>query len=463
MRLRFLGAAGEVTGSAFLLENGAGRLLLDCGLFQGGADERRRNAAPFPFDPGSLAAVVLTHAHIDHSGRLPYLIRAGFRRRIHAHRATVALADILLRDAYELMRADLDKENRARLRRGLAPRPVAYEREDLERVLESFVSHDYRKPFEPLPGIMVEFYDAGHILGSASLRILWQEAGRTRVLAVSGDLGPYGAPLMRDPEPISDADWLILESTYGDRRHRPRAATVEELGMILETAAASGGSVLIPAFAVGRSQEILWWLAQHRERFGLHRFRVFLDSPMAVAVGEVYERFVSLLDEEAQRRWKGPAHPLRLPNLRLITRSEDSIAINRLEGPLIVIAGSGMCNGGRILHHLRHRLWRDNTAIVFVGYQAAGTLGRKLIEGASYVTIFGERIKVRARIHTLGGLSAHGDQEDLCRWYGALAKHPPVWLVHGEEHAREGLAAALHQRFAAEVHRPRQGESLLLS
>lgn len=173
--------------------------------------------------------------------------------------------------------------------------------------------------------------------------------------------------------------------------------------MILETAAESGGSVLIPAFAVGRSQEILWWLSQHRERFGLHRFRIFLDSPMAVAVGEVYERFVTLLDEEAKRRWQGPAHPLRLPNLRLVTRSEDSIAINRLEGPLIVIAGSGMCNGGRILHHLRHRLWRDNTAIVFVGYQAAGTLGRKLVEGASYVTIFGERIKVRARIHTLGG------------------------------------------------------------
>lgn len=462
MRLSFLGAAGEVTGSAFLLESRSGRLLVDCGLFQGGAEERRRNAARFPFDPLALDAVVLTHAHLDHIGRLPYLVRAGFRGRIHAHRAAVDLAAILLRDAFELMRADLEKENRARLRRGLKPLPPPYDRGDLERVLERLTPHDYGEPFEPLPGTRVEMRDAGHILGSASLRIAWPEGGRERVLAVSGDLGPYGAPLMRDPTPVADADFLLLESTYGDRRHRRRADTLAELGAILAEAAARRGAVLIPAFAVGRSQEILWWLGAQREAWGIHRFRIFLDSPMAVAVGEVYDRFAALLDEEARRRWHGPSHPLRLPNLRLITRSEDSMAVNRLEGPLIVIAGSGMCNGGRILHHLRHRLWREDTAIVFVGYQAQGTLGRRLVDGAEYVTIFGERIRVRASIHTVGGLSAHGDQEDLCRWYEALAKRPPVWLVHGEEAARQGLAAALRERFAPEVRLPGRGESVIL-
>ncbi len=462
MRLSFLGAAGEVTGSSLLLETHRGSLLVDCGLFQGGAEERRRNAARFPFDPRALGAVVLTHAHLDHVGRLPYLLRAGFRGRIHAHQATAALAGILLRDAYELMRADLEKENRARLRRGLAPLPAPYDRADLEAVLERFSTHAYRDPFAPLPGISVEMRDAGHILGSASLRIAWRQDDRERVLAVSGDLGPFAAPLMCDPQPIEDADWLVLESTYGNRRHRSRSETLDELGGIFVRAAEQGGAVLIPAFAVGRSQEILWWLGEHRERWGIARFRIFLDSPMAVAVGEVYDRFVTLLDHEAQRRWRGPSHPLRLPNLRLVTRSEDSIAINQVAGPLIVIAGSGMCNGGRILHHLRHRLWRENTELVFVGYQAEGTLGRRLVEGAQYVSIFGERIRVRARIHTVGGLSAHGDREDLCRWYQALTKRPPVWLVHGEDAARRGLAEALGERFGAKADQPNRGESILL-
>ena len=454
MRVEHFGAAGEVTGSSHLVHAANRRVLLDCGMVQGGREEYKRNLAPFPFEPASLDAVVLSHAHIDHLGRLPLLAKRGFRGPVYTHVATADLARIMLEDAARLAGSDAEYESRRRERKGLRPITPWFDLADVERVLKQFVPFAYGETHGILPGLRVRLTDAGHIIGSAITELWADEDGRTAKLVFSGDIGPLNAPFLPDPTPIAEADHVIMESTYGDRLHRSRDATVAELGAVFGDAGKRGGTVLIPAFAVGRSQEILYWMGRHHDEWGLGKFRIVLDSPMAAKVIDVYRRHEGLLEREAFAGWRDGMHPFRMPNLRINSDVEGSRALNRARDPLIVIAGSGMCNGGRIRHHLRHHLWRDSTHVILPGYQAHGTLGRKLVERHPFVVIFGERIKVAAHVHTVGGLSAHADQAGLLDWYGHFTTRPTVALVHGEDGARSVLAAKLKERFGAEVSLP---------
>jgi metallo-beta-lactamase family protein len=457
-QLEFFGAAGEVTGSCHILRAGAATLLLDCGLIQGGERPDLRNRREFPFDPTRIDAVVLSHAHIDHCGRLPLLYRRGFRGPIHATRPCRDLARILLADSAHMAARDAERENRRRAETGRGERAEAlYASEDAERTMRLFRVHGYDAAFEIAPGVELRFHDAGHIMGSASVWLRLAEAGVVRHVVFSGDVGQYDSPILRDPQtdPELPVDLVLMESTYGDRRHRERADTLRELGAILAAAKRDGGNVLIPAFAVGRSQDLLYELGRHYDEWRLDDWQVFLDSPMAIDASAVYWRHHEHFDEDASAlRLRAGAFP-PLPNLRLCRTAAESMAINRLKHGAIMIAGSGMCAGGRIVHHLKHNLPRPECDIVFTGFQAQGTPGRAIVDRHDYVRIHGNPVRVAARVHTLGGFSAHGDQQDLLRWHAALPGRPPVWLVHGESGAATALRDALRdQGTRAEVASP---------
>ena len=447
MRIEFHGAAGgEVTGSCHLVEAAGKRILFDCGMVQGGREAEARNAEPFGFDPASIDALVLSHAHIDHIGRVPLLVKRGFKGAIWAQAATCELLPIMLLDAASLAERDAERGNRER-KAGVPEVRALYTAADVaaaQRLLHP-LAYDAATPI--LPGVTLCLHEAGHIMGSAMLEL--RADGRT--LLFTGDVGMRGTPILRDPAPPPRADLILMESTYGDRDHKDRAATVAELGQILAAARADGGNVVIPAFAVGRSQELLYWFAEHFADWNLAPWTIFLDSPMAAKVMAVYDGHEELFDAEAVKVWAGRVKPFRLPNLRVSESVDDSKAINRIHGGAIIIAGSGMANGGRVRHHLANNLAFARNHVIFVGYQAAGTLGRLLVNGVPRVRLFGEEVPVRARIHTVGGLSAHADQRGLLDWYGASPNHPPVALAHGENPAREALAALLRQRFGVEV------------
>ena len=444
MRIRFHGAAGEVTGSCHEVEVGGHRLLLDCGLIQGSDEDEKRNFEPFAFDPASVDALVLSHAHIDHCGRLPVLVKRGFKGPIWTQAATADLLRIMLDDSAFLAEMDAEHANK-RNEDGHAKHKPLFTRADVGQVMRQVRPLPYHQPTEILPGISVQLREAGHILGSATVELRAREGGGERVLVFSGDLGMKGTPILRDPETVGQADLVLLEATYGDRAHRDRAATVTEIGEVLEHAWADGGNLLIPAFAVGRTQEVLYWFARYWDRWNMDRWKIFLDSPMASKVTEVYDRHESLFDSKAREIWRGQPHPFRLPNLRYTESVEESRGINAHERGAIIIAGSGMCNGGRIRHHLRQNLGRRQAHVMFVGYQSRGTLGRRLVDGAPRVKLFGEDIQVNAQRHTVGGLSAHADQPGLLDWYAGFANKPPVVLVHGEDPAREALAGKLRE------------------
>lgn len=457
MELTFLGAAGMVTGSCYLLVVGGRRVLLDCGQVQGSRLDEELNRVPLPV--GHVDAVVLSHAHIDHSGRLPLLYRQGFNGPIYAHEATGDLCDIMLRDAAYLQEKDAEWENKKRRRKGLKPIEPLYDRDDVRAVMKRFVDLQYDTPRKVVPGVTVTLRNAGHILGASIVELDLEEDGQRFKLVFSGDLGLEAAPLMLPPTRIEHADLVLMESTYGNRNHRPFASTLEELASIIRGAADGGGNILIPAFAVGRTQDLLYLLAQHYDQWGLRHWQVYLDSPMAIETTQLYRRHGDL-----QRR------PLfdenqRAPLAKAIASetSEDSMRINAIESGAIVIAGSGMCTGGRILHHLKHNLWRRECHVIMIGFQANGTLGRRLVDGADRVRLWQETIKVEAQIHTVGGLSAHADQAGLLAWYGGFAGRPPVQLVHGEPMAQHALAAELRERFGAEVGIPRRGDTITLA
>ena len=448
MRVRFCGANGEVTGSSHLVAIGDQRVLLDCGMIQGDEETEARNAEPFSFDPERIDALVLSHAHIDHVGRVPLLVKRGFNGPIYAQAATADLTRIMLEDSASIAENDTLRENRRRAQQGQKPLEPLYTRADAQAALRNVKPLPYGVTTQILPGVNLRLHDAGHILGSAAVE-LWTEGEAARRLVFSGDIGPKGTPILRDPEPIADADLVLMESTYGNRLHRSRSDTVDELGRVFGEAYRSGGNIVIPAFAVGRTQELLYWMAENYEDWGVDRFRIYLDSPMAGKVLSVYEKHDDIFDDEAKRLWASRRKPLRLPNLRVTESVDESQALNQEEGGAVIIAGSGMCNGGRIRHHLRHNLGRENAHIVFAGYQAHGTLGRLLVDGAHEVRLFGERIEVRAQRHTIGGLSAHADQAGLVEWYGHFKSRPPVYLVHGEDDARRALVGKLRDAFGA--------------
>ncbi len=459
MQLEFLGAAGSVTGSCYLLRTSRHTLLLECGQIQGSADDEERNRAPFPVPIGEIDAVVLSHAHIDHSGRLPLLYREGYRGPIHTHSATRALCSIMLRDSAYLHEKDAEWDNAKRRRQGLPMVAPLYTQQDAQAVMALFRGLEYGERREILPGIEIRLSDAGHILGSAIVELWIEDRGRRTKLVFSGDLGYRHAPVMEDPTTIADADLVLLESTYGDRNHRPFQATIAELRSIFLEAAESGGNVLIPAFAVGRTQDLLFLMAEHYADWRLDRWRVFLDSPMAIEATGIYSIYRHLYKAEL---FKDRQHWPVLPNFEATPTSQDSMRLNELTSGAIIIAGSGMCNGGRILHHLKHNLWRPECHVVIVGYQAEGTLGRRLVDGAEQVRLWHEPIRVNAKIHTVGGLSAHADQSELVDWYRHFRGRPPVCLVHGEDRARTPLAARLEAELGVGVRLPRVGEAITL-
>jgi metallo-beta-lactamase family protein len=441
MRVHFHGAAGMVTGSMHLVEAAGKRVLLDCGMIQGSREAEALNLADFPFDPATLDALVISHAHIDHIGRVPLLVKRGYKGPIHAQAATADLMPIMLLDSASLAESDAERDNRHR-KPGEPESVPLYTTDDVHDTLRRIEPQPYDQRFNVLEGIDACFRDAGHILGSSIVE-LWAD---DKKLVFSGDLGPKGTPILRDPESIRQADLVLMESTYGDRNHRDRAETITELGGIFADAWRDKGNVCIPAFAVGRSQELLYWFAKHWDDWQMSRWRIFLDSPMAAKVVEVYDRHGELFDADAQQVWKDKPNPFRLPNLHITQSRDESMAINNIESGAIIIAGSGMANGGRILHHFMQNLGRRQAHVVFVGYQAEGTLGRRMVDGAKWVRIHGHDFRVNARVHTVGGLSAHADQNGLIDWYEGFDPHPALALVHGEDRSREALAGEIGER-----------------
>jgi metallo-beta-lactamase family protein len=463
--LQFLGATGEVTGSAYLLRTEHSTILLECGMHQGhGADEA--NEAEFAFRVADIDAVVLSHAHLDHSGLLPKLVKQGYRGPIYMTRATHDLVDIMLHDAAYLQMKDTEWENKQRQRAGKPTVEPLYTEHDVEETLKLRQTVEYRKPLDISRDVTLQYHDAGHILGSAIVELLIKQGEQQRRLVFSGDLGNANHPLLQDPEILERADILLLESTYGDRNHRDYDSTVEEFQQALQAADEAGGNVLIPSFAVGRTQEVLFWLGKFHRQGRLPQQQIFLDSPMAIAAGEIYFRYLHLFNDEDARAFRETAHHKWeewLPNLRCTRETEESIQINSIQGGAIIIAGSGMCTGGRIRHHLKNNLWKNNAHLIIVGFQAAGTLGRALVDGKRNVTIMGREIAVKANIHTLGGFSAHADQQQLLDWAGHFQKpRPRLYLVHGEPEKMEALQEQLRTRFDWEAMIPAYKEKIKL-
>ncbi|WP_111643097.1 MBL fold metallo-hydrolase RNA specificity domain-containing protein [Marinimicrobium alkaliphilum] len=451
-KITFLGAAQQVTGSCHLLETGGERYLLDCGMLQGEPSEQ----PGFTFKPASIDAVILSHAHLDHSGLLPQLVREGFGGAIYCTPGTQRLLKILLEDAAGLYLRDLEYDNLRRERAGKPLLEARYTREDVAEVLNRCEAIPYGELTRVSDQLQLTFYDAGHILGASVVELGVGPGNQRKTLVFSGDLGNPETSLMRDPTRLEKADVVLMEGTYGDRDHRGFAETVAELEQVLTEARASKGNVLIPAFAVGRTQELLFQLGHLYQQGKLDGWQVFVDSPMAKAVTEVYEDFRSTWDRDDRAllaKYKSRTLKDFLPCLSVTESVDESIQINRIKNGAIIIAGSGMCTGGRIRHHFKHRLWKANTHVVFAGFQARGTLGRMLVDGAKLIKLFGQEVYVRAQIHTIGGFSAHAGQSELLAWAGSFVNKPKFYLVHGEEKALDTLAEALweHTRIEATV------------
>jgi metallo-beta-lactamase family protein len=434
LEVEFLGATREVTGSCTMIRVAGKCLLVDCGLLQGSNEYEGHNRDEFDFDAAEIDAVVLSHAHIDHSGRLPLLVKRGFRGKIYCHNATLDLCEVMLSDAGYLNEREVEWQNRKRHQQGLPPLAPLYSLADARRAHRQFSGIRYDTNHEILPGVSVTLLDAGHILGSSIVVLDLRDSGRHRRVVFSGDLGHTGAPILRDPTPVDQADLVVLESTYGDRQHRDWQATWDEMGSVLGSANANRGNVLIPSFTVGRAQELLYIFKRYFQEWGLAEWQIFLDSPMAIEATEIYARHHEVYDRKARELAK-TADIFDLPNLQISETAEDSRQINMIKNGAIVIAGSGMCSGGRIKHHLKYNVSRKDTQIIIVGFQARGTPGRALVDGAKQIRLFGQETNVLAKVHTIGGLSAHADQSGLANWVSQFSNSPPIYLNHGEESA----------------------------
>lgn len=458
MRLIFIGADHEVTGSCHVLEVCGRYILVDCGMEQGTDDFE---TAELPMNIADIDYVLLTHAHIDHSGMLPLLYAKGFRGDVIATPATVDLCDIMLKDSAHIQMTEAEWKNRKGQRAGKEPVVPIYDMNDAEGVLEHFVSCDYDKVMDLCEGVKVKFSDAGHLLGSASIEVWINEDGEERKIVFSGDIGNLNRPIIKDPSYINDADYVVMESTYGDRYHNADVDYVSELAGICQRTFDRGGNVVIPAFAVGRTQEMLYYFRKIKEE-GLvkgHSFEVYVDSPLAVEATQIFnENMAECFDQEAMELVRNGINPLRFPGLTLSITSNDSIAINSDNKPKVIISASGMCEAGRIRHHLKHNLWRKECTVVFVGYQANGTLGRMLLEGASEVKLFGETIEVMAEIVKLEGVSGHADKAGLIKWITSFDNRlKQVFVVHGEDEVSTGFAKCLCDEYGLNAVAPYSG------
>lgn len=451
MELHFHGAAGEVTGSCHLIKLGRYQILLDCGLIQGSRLSESRNQQAFPFEPGDIDAVILSHAHIDHSGRLPLLVKRGFSGPIYAQNATKSLCRIMLKDAAFLNEKDAEWENKKRERKGLKLVQPLYDRADAVNAMRQFRAKPYDQTVTMLPGIKFRLQDAGHILGSSIVELWLDKNGVSRKIVFSGDLGQGNMPILRNPVSVQQADLVLMESTYGNRLHRDFKDTLQELKDIFISANKTNGNVIIPSFAVGRTQLLLYLFSKYSKDWGIDNWHIFLDSPMAIEATEVYDQYGNLYDKEASSLWSNNGLYKRLPNLHFCRTTNQSMALNRIDSGAIIIAGSGMCTGGRIKHHLKNNIWRKNCHLIVPGFQAAGTIGRALVDGASRIRLWSETVKVSAKVHTIGGLSAHADQGELIDWYSGFKNQPALILVHGEELALDTLLIELQDKTNAKI------------
>ena len=445
--LTFYGAARQVTGSCYLLESPAvGRILLECGMHQGGDAVERIGAEAFEFEPASIDAVILSHAHLDHSGMLPKLVHNGFTGPIYCTPSTKGLLKILLEDSWGLYQRDFEHRNKRRMRRGKKPVKLEYTDHDVRKVMRQCEPVPFRTEYEFAEAASVKFHDAGHILGSAIVELTLNEGDREKRLVFSGDLGNVDSVLMNPPAKLTRADVLMMESTYGDRDHRDMGNTLEQFETILSDAWRRGGNVMIPSFAVGRTQEIIYHLGCLSQQGRLDGWNIFLDSPMAIEVTQVYDHWLHIMnDDDVQCLTDAGRTSLEefLPRLHLCDSTEQSMAINQIDSGAIIIAGSGMCTGGRIRHHFKHRIWKKENTIIFVGFQAQGTLGRLLVDGAKKIRMFGDDFIVKAKIETLGGFSAHAGQTELIEWARNFQPAPRLILIHGETEALDTLSDKL--------------------
>ena len=456
MKITFCGAAETVTGSCHLVEVAGLRILLDCGLFQGGRQREDLNRAPFPFDPREIDVVLLSHAHLDHAGRLPRLVRAGLSAKILCTAPTAEIAKLMLADSAHLQVEDAERRARRARRRGETAEPPLYDMDDVLRCADLFRPiAGYGEAVRLNDRVSCRFHDAGHILGSAAIEMQTPDG----ILLFSGDLGNRHQPIVRDPSPPPHADVLLIESTYGDRTHRTMEDTVAEFREAIDSTLPSDGNLLIPTFALERAQEVLYELFLLWKAGELPRCRIFLDSPLAISTTRVFARHPDEFDREGQALFTATPNPFAFTPLRFTQTSGESREINKASHGNIIIAGSGMCTGGRILHHLRHNLWRREAGLLFVGYQAVGTLGRRIVEGEKRVRIFGEEIAVAARIWTANGFSSHADQPILLDWIRRAAPRD-LFLVHGEDDTLDAFSRRIRDDLGLDSHIPTLGETI---
>lgn len=459
MKITIVGAAGgEVTGSAYYVQTKTASVLVDCGLFQGGKKAEALNRPPTS-PKQKLDAVLVTHGHLDHTGRLPLLAKRGQTAPVFATPATIEMASLILRDSARIQASDAERRNRKLQRAGEPLIEPLYTPEHAEAIIQRFKPVPYQQPVTVAPGIQAIWAESGHMLGSASIQLMVEEDGRQKRVVFSGDLGPKGALILKDFEPFQHADLVFLESTYGDHDHRPFIKTVEEFVEIVKDTVAKRGKILVPTFAVGRAQLLTGLLAWMFRTKKVRPFPIFLDSPMAIEATNIYMRHRELFDEDMTKFIA--EKPLRsdLKTMKMCVTAEDSMKINDQAGPCLVMAGAGMCNAGRILHHLKQNLWKPDTHVLIVGYQSRESLGRRLVEGADVVSIHGEKIAVKAQVHTLGGFSAHAGQTDLLTWFSAIAPgRPRVILTHGEDGPRKTLAKQIQQRYKIKSTLPQLNE-----
>ncbi len=461
--LEFRGGVREVTGSCMLVRTGRTTFLVDCGMFQGGMQCDRKNAAKFPFPPASLDFVLCTHAHIDHSGLLPRLVREGFRGPVYATAATADLLKVMLPDSGHIQEREAEWKSRKRTRSGRRAAAPLYTEADALAVVPVLSPVAYGRPVEPAPGVRAVFRDAGHILGSAILEVAVADGGRERTLVFTGDLGHRGLPIVRDPVRVAAADVLVTESTYANRVHRGMEETIEEfVHAVTDTLERKGGNVVIPAFAVGRTQDILYVLADLTRSGRLSGITLYIDSPLAAEATRITLRHPECFDEETRKVFEWRERNPEAFRVVVTQGVEDSMALNAMRGGGIILAGSGMCDAGRVKHHLKHNLWRKESTVIIVGFQAQGTLGRRIVDGARRVRIFGEEIAVAADVYTIGGLSAHADRTDLLAWAGGFRSAPgKVFVAHGEESVSVGYAGLLRDRFGWDAEVPWPGRPVV--
>ena len=475
MKISFFGATKTVTGSNFLVEGAGKKFLVDCGLYQGSTKEEIKNNEPFPYDLNDIDFMLLTHAHIDHSGRIPKLYKEGFRKTIFATNATCDLCAIMLPDSGHIQETESEWKNRKRLRRGEQPLEPIYDAETAAKSLELFKGVQYDQIIEIDDDIHVRFNDAGHMLGSATIEVWIRENGENKKIVFSGDLGNNDIPLLAEPTMIEEADFLVMESTYGDRFHIENENKAEKFIEIVTDTIKNGGTVVIPSFAVGRTQEILYELNKIKDsdedspdfdkRFEiLMHTSVYVDSPLAISATEVFKENMDLFDDETKELIQRGDNPLDFPGLKFTQTVDESKALNESDESCIIISASGMCEVGRIKHHLKHNIWNPKNTILFVGYQAIGTLGRKIVDGAKTIKLFGEEVAVNARIEYIEGYSGHADQQGLLNFVYSFMKKPDhIFLVHGEEEPQKVLKNKITENTGLDVTIPAYGETYDLS